>query len=131
MLDNRSITGRYIGLFLLGCFGFSYPVLTIFNLPGIMFGIPLFFFYIFTAWSVLIVFILFCGISVACTCCTFQYYYLPCVFRFSHLTLRLHQKLFFATTISDIIILLIPTMSRQLRGTTNVLPLSFSNTFRT
>jgi hypothetical protein len=61
MRDNRSITGRYIGLFLFGCFLFSYPVLTIFNLSGVIFGIPLFFFYIFTAWSGLIVFILFCG----------------------------------------------------------------------
>lgn len=60
MLDNRSITGRYIGLFLLGCFLFCYPVLTIFNLPYCLFGIPLFFFYLFTAWTVLIIFIIFC-----------------------------------------------------------------------
>ena len=60
MLDNRSITGRYIGLFLLGCFLFCYPVLTIFNLPYCLLGIPLFFFYLFTAWSVLIIFIIFC-----------------------------------------------------------------------
>ncbi|MBC8438310.1 MAG: hypothetical protein H8D87_01295 [Deltaproteobacteria bacterium] len=61
MLDNRSMTGRYIGLFLLGCFLFSYPVLTLFNLEVRLFGIPLFFFYVFTAWSVLILFIIFCG----------------------------------------------------------------------
>ena len=61
MLDNRSLTGRYIGLFLFGFFLFSYPVLTIFNLPYRLFGIPLLFFYIFTAWSVLIIFIIFCG----------------------------------------------------------------------
>jgi len=61
MFDNRSLTGRYFGLFLFGLFLFCYPVLTIFNLPISLFGIPLFFFYIFTAWSVLIVFIIFCG----------------------------------------------------------------------
>ncbi|MBT3387965.1 MAG: hypothetical protein HN417_08530 [Desulfobacula sp.] len=61
MLENKSITGRYVGLFLFGCFLFSYPVLTLFNLEKNLFGIPLFFFYIFTAWSVLILFIIFCG----------------------------------------------------------------------
>lgn len=61
MLDNRTISGRYTGLFIVGCFLFSYPVLTLFNLPDPLFGIPLFFFYIFTAWAVLIGFIIFCG----------------------------------------------------------------------
>ena len=61
MLDNRSITGRYIGLFLFGCFLFCYPVLTIFNLEEDLFGIPVLFFYMFTAWSLLIVFIVLCG----------------------------------------------------------------------
>ncbi|MCF6247757.1 MAG: hypothetical protein L3J69_10390 [Desulfobacula sp.] len=61
MSDNKSITGRYLGLFFLGCFLFSYPVLTIFNLPGCVFGIPLFFFYFFTAWLALIIFIIICG----------------------------------------------------------------------
>lgn len=61
MLDGNSITGRYIGLFLFGCFVFSYPVLTLFNTEDSLFGIPLFFFYIFTAWSVLILFIIICG----------------------------------------------------------------------
>jgi hypothetical protein len=61
MLKNRSISGRYIGLFLFGCFLFSYPVLTLFNLEKSLFGIPLFFFYIFLAWSALILLIIFCG----------------------------------------------------------------------
>ena len=61
MLDDRSITGRYLGLFLLGCFLFSYPILTIFNLPGRLFGIPLFFLYLFAAWLVLIVLVLIFG----------------------------------------------------------------------
>ncbi|MCK5836741.1 MAG: hypothetical protein KAH09_05705 [Desulfobacula sp.] len=61
MRDNTSIRARYTGLFLLGWFLFSYPVLTLFNLPVCLFGIPLFFLYVFTAWSVLIVLIVFCG----------------------------------------------------------------------
>ena len=61
MLDSRSITGQYIGIFLFGCFLFCYPVLTLFNLPSFIFGIPLFFFYLFTAWAVLIVSIILCG----------------------------------------------------------------------
>lgn len=60
MLDNRSITGRYVGLFLIGCFLFSFPVLTIFNRAARVLGIPLFFFYLFGAWAVLIVLIMFC-----------------------------------------------------------------------
>jgi hypothetical protein len=57
MLESKPITGRYVGLFLLGCFLFSYPVLTIFNLDTRLFGIPLFFISIFFAWFVSIIFI--------------------------------------------------------------------------
>ena len=60
MLENKSITGRYIGLFLAGCFLFSYPVITLFNLPVSVMGIPLFFFYFFAAWAVLILLIMVC-----------------------------------------------------------------------
>ena len=59
--DSRPIAFRYVGLFLLGCFLFAYPVLTLFNLDSRLFGIPLFFFYIFFAWSILIIFIILCG----------------------------------------------------------------------
>lgn len=61
MPDNRSTAGRYTGLFLLGCFLFSYPVLTLFNLPGRLFGIPLFFFYLFATWSALVFFTMLCA----------------------------------------------------------------------
>ncbi len=61
MRDNKPIISRCIGLFLLGCFLFSFPVLTIFNLEKSVFGVPLFFFYLFCAWSVLIACILLCG----------------------------------------------------------------------
>lgn len=53
MLDDKSMAGRCLGLFLLGWFLFSYPVLTIFNLPDLVLGVPLFFLYLFTAWLVL------------------------------------------------------------------------------
>lgn len=58
MLKDRSANGRFLSLFLLGCFLFSYPVLTIFNLPALVFGIPLFFLYLFAAWLVLILLVL-------------------------------------------------------------------------
>ncbi len=60
MLENKSITGRYIGLFLAGCFLFSYPILTLFNMPVFVMGIPLFFFFLFAAWVVLIFLIMVC-----------------------------------------------------------------------
>ena len=61
MPDNRSKSGRFVGLFLLGGFLFSYPVLTLFNLEDRLFGIPLLFFYLFFAWMVLIIFTIACG----------------------------------------------------------------------
>jgi hypothetical protein len=60
MPDKKSIIPRCIGIFLLGGFLFSYPVLTIFNREARVFGIPLLFFYIFFAWFILIAFILLC-----------------------------------------------------------------------
>ncbi len=61
MLDDKFITGKYLGLFLFGFFIFSYPVLTIFNLPDRIFGIPMFFLYLFVAWLLLIIMIRFAG----------------------------------------------------------------------
>ena len=45
---------RLVGLFLLGCILFNYPLLSLFNLKAMILGIPLLFFYIFTAWALLI-----------------------------------------------------------------------------
>jgi len=45
---------RLIGLFLLGCVLFNYPLLSLFNLETRIWGMPLLFFYIFTAWALLI-----------------------------------------------------------------------------
>ena len=45
---------RLVGLFLLGCILFNYPLLSLFNLETTIFGVPLVFFYVFTGWALLI-----------------------------------------------------------------------------
>ena len=53
---NRStqIGQRLVGIFLLGCVMFNYPVLFLFNRADELLGIPLLFAYIFGAWALLI-----------------------------------------------------------------------------
>ena len=46
---------RLVGLFLLGCLLFSYPLLAIFNVRATVFGVPLLYAYLFAAWALLIV----------------------------------------------------------------------------
>ncbi len=58
MIDDRSKTGRLIGLFLLGCVLFNYPILTMFNLKILLFGIPMLYLYLFSVWLGLIVLII-------------------------------------------------------------------------
>jgi len=45
---------RLVGLFLLGCVLFNYPLLSLFNLKTMIFGVPMLFFYIFSGWTLLI-----------------------------------------------------------------------------
>lgn len=45
---------RLVGLFILGCVFFNYPLLSLFNLKIMIFGVPLLYFYIFAAWTLLI-----------------------------------------------------------------------------
>ena len=45
---------RLVGLFLLGWALFNYPLLSLFNLKVMIFGVPLLFFYVFTGWILLI-----------------------------------------------------------------------------
>lgn len=45
---------RLVGLFLLGCLLFNYPLLALFNVPGTFFGVPVVYVYLFAAWLLLI-----------------------------------------------------------------------------
>ena len=45
---------RLVGLFLLVFVLFNYPLLSLFNHETMVLGMPLLFFYIFTAWALLI-----------------------------------------------------------------------------
>ena len=45
---------RLIGLFLLGCLLFNFPLLALFNVQATLFGIPLLYTYLFAAWGLLI-----------------------------------------------------------------------------
>jgi len=45
---------RLIALFLLGCLLFNYPLLSLFNSPAEIGGVPLLYAYIFAAWALLI-----------------------------------------------------------------------------
>jgi len=59
MLNQKSKTGRLAALFILGNVLFNYPILTIFNLELLFFGIPLLYLYIFTVWSAFIIAIIY------------------------------------------------------------------------
>ncbi|MDM8540996.1 hypothetical protein QUF90_07900 [Desulfococcaceae bacterium HSG9] len=59
MINRKSKTGRLAALFLLGNVLFNYPILTIFNLKLMFFGIPSLYLYIFTIWSALIIAIIY------------------------------------------------------------------------
>ncbi len=50
-------TDGLIGIFFLGCGLISYPILTVFNVKTMVFGIPLLYMYIFVVWFVIIVLI--------------------------------------------------------------------------
>ena len=45
---------RLAATFLLGCLLLDYPLLSLFNKPEKIFGVPLLYIYIFVAWAVLI-----------------------------------------------------------------------------
>jgi hypothetical protein len=45
---------RLVGLFLLGCLLFNFPLLALFNVRATLFGIPLLYAYLFAAWGLLI-----------------------------------------------------------------------------
>jgi acetyl-CoA carboxylase carboxyltransferase component len=45
---------RFIALCMLGMLLFNYPILTLFNVPGVLFGVPVLYAYLFIAWAGLI-----------------------------------------------------------------------------
>ena len=45
---------RFAALCMLGTLLFNYPVLALFNVPAMLFGVPALYVYIFAAWAVLI-----------------------------------------------------------------------------
>jgi hypothetical protein len=45
---------QLVGLFLLGCLMFNYPLVTLFDRPAMVFGVPLLYAYLFGAWALLI-----------------------------------------------------------------------------
>ena len=45
---------RLVGLFLLGCLLFNFPLLALFNLRATLFGIPSLYAYMFAAWLLLV-----------------------------------------------------------------------------
>ncbi len=45
---------RLIGLFLLGCLLFNFPMLALFNVQATILGVPLLYAYLFAAWALLI-----------------------------------------------------------------------------
>jgi hypothetical protein len=54
MNHSRLTAQRLVALFLLGCLGFNFPLLALFNQGGEVFGIPLLYAYLFGTWLVLI-----------------------------------------------------------------------------
>jgi hypothetical protein len=53
---NRSLLAgqRLVGIFLLGCVLFNYPMIYLFNSTHELFGIPVLYAYVFGAWALLI-----------------------------------------------------------------------------
>jgi hypothetical protein len=46
---------RLVGIFLLGCLLFNYPMIALFNVRATVLGVPLLYAYLFAAWTLLIV----------------------------------------------------------------------------
>ncbi len=63
-MKNFETTGqRFVALCMLGMLLFNYPILTLFNVPGTLFGVPVLYAYIFAAWMLLILLMAFAAES--------------------------------------------------------------------
>jgi hypothetical protein len=54
MAEPEKRAPRLVALCMLGCLLFNYPILALFNVPAAVFGVPILYVYIFTAWALLI-----------------------------------------------------------------------------
>ena len=54
MSDIGSRSERFVALCMLGIVLFNYPVLALFNVSGVLFGVPVLYAYVFIAWAALI-----------------------------------------------------------------------------
>ena len=54
MTEFESKGQRFIVLCIIGTVLFNYPILALFNVPGVLLGVPVLYAYIFIAWAVLI-----------------------------------------------------------------------------
>jgi hypothetical protein len=52
--DFESKGQRFVALCMLGVLLFNYPVLALFNVSGVFFGVPVLYAYMFIAWALLI-----------------------------------------------------------------------------
>jgi hypothetical protein len=55
-MDEMQTAQRFVALCLLGALLFNYPFLALFNRAALVFGIPIFYVYLFVVWGVLIAF---------------------------------------------------------------------------
>ena len=54
MTRESKLNKRLVALFLLGCVLLNYPILSLFNLEILIFGLPLLYVYLFGIWCLLI-----------------------------------------------------------------------------
>ena len=54
MSDFESKGQRFVALCMLGMLLFNYPILALFNVSGVLFGVPVLYVYMFVAWAALI-----------------------------------------------------------------------------
>ena len=54
MSDFESKGQRFVALCMLGVLLFNYPILALFNVSGVLLGVPVLYAYMFIAWAALI-----------------------------------------------------------------------------
>ncbi len=54
MTRDSKINKRLVALFLLGCLLLNFPIISLFNLEILIFGLPLLYVYIFIIWCLII-----------------------------------------------------------------------------